>query len=205
MILEDFSGILEELVFNKLQNSSTLSKKILYIENDNNLFQIEIVLGQKSDFNNHVMDNSHFKFVNYIFKDFIEKCLKNNTINSKLKPFTFNFDPKFSYEIIVFFNKISKKDFLSIDSNLKQLALKNKQLKLKNKLYSIILESPEGIDLSGIIQRTRIIKSPDERNNILTMLINEKFIEMSIDESNGRKKRIYKALWLIIINIITKK
>lgn len=71
---------------------------------------------------------------------------------------------------------------------------KLKEMVIKQKLYALICEKPDGIEFSAIIQKSRSVKNPEKRKQLLKELMDENRIMLEFDTSQGRKKRIYKLI-----------
>jgi len=188
-----------------LQIEGSINKIVKILKYNNSFFYVEFVVAQiLGTFSSEVVDGSHEKHLAYLFNQKVEQIMQGHLTSAKLE-INYNFTENQTRKIIIFFNAFIKENEFLFPNEVQQQKLAEKQkkyeienefienVKNKRKLLNVVLNSP-GINLTDLIKKTRSIKDPEKRKKYLKEMIDEKKIEMSIDESRGRKKRIYKAL-----------
>lgn len=203
MNLNNIPYIIHDLISNFEEDSSKIEiKKILEFK-PGELYSISFAIAGKSPYCTEQYNGSHENYITYQMQLFTQEVLKNQKQISSFK-IDFNFNDDETYKILVMLEKIViENEFIYIDQKKLDEINKNRieiekeekiiqEMNWKHRLYNIICEKPNGIDLGKIIQKTRVIKNSETRKEILKTLIDEKRIVMEFDTQQGRKKRIYK-------------
>lgn len=203
MYLNNIPYIIHDLISKFTEDSSKIEiKKILEFKPDE-LYSLSFAIAGKAQYCSEQHNGSHENYIIYQLQLFIKESLKNQKPISSLK-INFNFNDDDTYIILIMLEKIIiENEFIYMDKiksddihkNRIEIEKEKKEMQItiwKHKLYNIICEKPNGIDLRKIIQKSRLIKNPETRKEILKTLIDEKRIVMEFDTGNGRKKRVYK-------------
>lgn len=150
-------------------------------------------------------DNSIYK-LNISFVPSGDNIKEDRNIEAKINSFIHNYIGKRDTETEQFCMKLSGKVkivlidiqrknsnfsfFFKTDDNV----IKNKQQKAEEKILNMIKNSEDGgVSLSSITLKTKNLNKI-VRKNILKTFIYQNKIEEVIDRSNGRMKRIYRAI-----------
>lgn len=202
MYIKDIPYVIHNLISDFIINKNIPQIKKILKYKPNNLYFISFSMLDKTTYSSEQIDGSHENYIIYQIKSFINTHLIDEKKISSTK-IIYNFDNDISYEIYISIERfIEKNEFIIVDekesiNNLKEERNKEKEqiknITLKHKLCDIINNNP-GIDLGKIIQKSRLIKNPDTRKQILKTLIDEEKIIMKFDTSQGGIRRIYKPL-----------
>lgn len=185
------------MIYIFLKDNSKIEKKMFFKNNDNDLFIISFVLGGKVNFNPEQLNGSHEAII--IYK--IEAFIADNIYTDNELQIVFNYDNESSYKFFIYIESIKEIVLNSqmqeelAQQKIKKIEEKKLQLKNKNinKIYNIIYNNPD-ISTTELIQKTRFVKDPSERNYLVEKLVDEGKIMLEIDKSKGRLKKTYKAI-----------
>ena len=185
---DDFKIIetINSLAESHIQKNVNSLKKILKANDE--FYNINILLGRVGSFNPCQINGSHEDYIFFEINNFIKDII---TFNKKIAKFSifYNYhseEIENTYEIHLIVEKIYQKDFLFFNTE----EFFNK--KHEKRIIKIIRENYE-ISHTDLIQKTRFIKSTDERKKILSKLEKEKIIKSKkVKEPKSKKiKRVY--------------
>jgi len=183
MNIKDIPEMLKKFVFDYVETVHNQKReKLILFEKAGSYYLIYFVIIKKIPFNNEIYNGSHENLIMYLFESFIERVLLNDRKKMELR---FNLDEEYSCLIDVFYEKLNDDSILFPEERTGD--------KLKQKIYDIIENEKKSISLGELIQKTRFTNIK-MRNECLEKLIIDKKIELTIDKSQGRQKKLYRAI-----------
>jgi hypothetical protein len=186
MNVDQVPEMLRKFIFDYVEcetNQKDRMQKVVIWKHIEQFYLLYFVIGKQIPFNNKTYKLSHDDLIIYQMELFLDRILEGSREKMTLD---FNLDELFSCQIDVFCKRM--------DSNRDVILSKESRLQESlDKLYIIIKAHPKGVSLGELIQRTRFFNT-DSRHKHLTELIKQKRVQVDIDTSAGRQKKIYKAI-----------
>lgn len=199
MFVKDIHMILFEVVNSFYERKITTIPRMC--RSNGELYYIEFCIQEKTDFNDMLLEGSHEKLLAEMFQINISDIIKKQKTSGSFE-LIYNFSTKCTHKILVIVTWINKFTFFIDFSDEQEKEYKKEIEKIKkqkeivwlNKIYSIILENSNGLNLKQIIQKTRGIKNSEKRKEFLKQLIDAEKIKIEWIKGKNRSTAIYKPI-----------